>query len=70
VKEETVKREKRSREYAQQPVNNLRRTQPNLAEFTDDQIDKAHRQWAGSGDFPDESLIYRWVEPVEYEEDE
>jgi hypothetical protein len=60
-------KEKRLPRYSQTVVDNLRSSQPNLAEFTDDQIDKAHRNWSVSEDFPDESQIIHWVQAPEYE---
>jgi hypothetical protein len=60
-------KEVRLRNYVHQIVINLRVSQPNLAEYTDDQIDKAHRNWSSSDDFPDESKLVDWIEPVEYE---
>lgn len=49
-------------DHAKSVVANLRRSQPNLANYDDWQIDFAHREWSISGDFPDETLVAAWIE--------
>ncbi len=48
--------------YLQQIVDNLRSSQPNLKDFTDDQIYNAYEDWSCSVDHPDEELIAAWVD--------